>query len=218
MTDYRTPPDRTILPNKRAGYTEACMTTRLNWGYDNNDPNWPHADDMIRLLCLSVARNSNLLLNIGPRPDGTFTPEEVALLEAFGAWMKNHGEAIYGTTPNPYDGDFSWGTLTQKGDTLYLHVLKRPEEPIMLPGITGSVQSATLLSNGQSIQTGAKADGLHVAYEPTTKEGELPGVEVIRLEFAEGLQIDPQAKTGYEWKVPHRDLRGIKQTYKEWSR
>ena len=72
--------------------------SRTSWswveGHDYKD-----ASELIQELVDVVAKNGNLLLNVGPRPDGTIPEEEAALLEAVGDWLSVHGEAIYGSSP-----------------------------------------------------------------------------------------------------------------------
>jgi alpha-L-fucosidase len=72
--------------------------SRTSWSWvEGHD--YKGASELIQELVDVVAKNGNLLLNIGPRPDGTIPEEEVALLEAVGDWLAVHGEAIYGSSP-----------------------------------------------------------------------------------------------------------------------
>ena len=57
------------------------------------------AEDVILRLCDLVARNGGLLLSMNPRPDGTFDKGQEDLLKGIGKWLKQNGEAIYGTRP-----------------------------------------------------------------------------------------------------------------------
>jgi alpha-L-fucosidase len=66
------------------------------------------ADAILRQLVDCVANGGNLLLNVGPRSDGTLCPMQVARLQAVGAWLKVNGEAIYGTRP--------WITTTARAE------------------------------------------------------------------------------------------------------
>ena len=214
LTDYKTPRDRTIVSEKMDVYSEACMTTRLNWGYDKNDSSWPASNDMIRLLSLSVARHSNLLLNVGPKPDGTFCDEEIRILKDYGKWMKVNKEAIYGTSPNPYNGDFPWGTITQKGKALYLHILTETEGTITLPEISGVVKNIKFLDEKKALTFVQDDSTLKITLAKKTSSN----VEVIKIEFKDTPKINANSQKKYHWVVPTRDLKGIKKTYKDWQR
>ena len=80
---------------------------------------------------MSIAgRNANLLLNVGPGPDGTIPAGSVTRLAAMGEWMAVNGESIYGTRatmlkPQP------WGVLTHKEGKIFLHVLEMPEDGVI---------------------------------------------------------------------------------------
>ena len=69
-----------------------------DWSYIRND-SFKTVDELVRELVDIVSKNGVLLLDIGPRPDGSIPPEPRAILRGIGAWLKINGEAIYGTRP-----------------------------------------------------------------------------------------------------------------------
>ena len=76
--------------------------------------------EKLRSLINVVSHGGNFLLNIGPRGDGSVVEFESEVLKEMGAWLKENGEAIYGTEASPFREDFAWGTSTRKGNKLYL--------------------------------------------------------------------------------------------------
>jgi alpha-L-fucosidase len=114
---------------------ETCMTINQSWGFDARDTKYKSTDSLIEALVESAGRGANLLLNVGPRPDGTIDHEVSQRLVAIGAWLKTYGEAVYGTRRGPIPAQ-PWGVSTQKGERadqrIYLHVLKpKSGEPIV---------------------------------------------------------------------------------------
>ena len=105
---------------------EMCLTMNNTWGYNKTDHKWKSAKECLHLLVKAAGLGSNLLLNVGPMPDGTIQPEAKERLAEMGAWLKTHGESIYGTRGGPYL-KADWGTATQGDDTIYLHVLSPPK-------------------------------------------------------------------------------------------
>lgn len=120
---------------------ETCATTNRSWGYKRNDHNFKSPQTVIELLCAVCSKGANLLLNIGPKPDGSIPCEAERLVKALGAWMHINGEAVYDTKPSPFIADFSFGWVTQKGHTLYL-LVKEPQQKIDLYGLQNRVLSA----------------------------------------------------------------------------
>lgn len=76
---------------------ESCQTMNNTWGYSITDKSYKSADELIRRLVKSAGMNSNLLLNIGPRPDGCLPDESMERLKEIGKWTKRYGETIFGT-------------------------------------------------------------------------------------------------------------------------
>jgi len=200
ISDYRQERDRTIPSKRVEGDAETPMTLRDNWGYDRDDDNWKSDKDILQRLSLCVCRGANFLLNVGPRPDGTLCPEEVRSLKAIGAWMKVNGEAIYGTTASPFDYDFPWGSVTQKGNRLYLHVLAWDAGGIGLQGLVSQPTKASLLADAERRPLRVERDGqTGVITVRVPAEAPDPNVSIIVLDFAGPVEVDPQAAGTYHW-------------------
>ncbi len=119
---------------------------RNSWCWTENNAFKP-ADSLVRELVDVVSKNGVMLLNVGPKPDGSFSDEDTAILKAIGKWLKTNGEAIYGTTvwrrssegpTQTKEGQFTDGEdtvfthedirFTAKGEHLYATFLKWPED------------------------------------------------------------------------------------------
>ena len=200
ISDYRSEGDRRIPKKRVVGDVETPMTLRDNWGYDRNEDNWKTDKDILERFSLTVCRGGNMLLNVGPRPDGMLCPEEISSLKAIGKWMKINGEAIYGTSASPFDFDFPWGSMTQKENRLYLHVLKWNPDGIMFNGLISKPTKAYLLSDPDGKQLQVKYNASEVITTVAVPP-EAPGknVSVIVLEFDGPIKTDPQAKGKYCW-------------------
>jgi alpha-L-fucosidase len=114
---------------------ETCMTINRSWGFNSRDKEYKSSEAIIRALVSSAGRGANLLLNLGPKPDGSIDHEVSERLVEVGAWLKTYGETIYGTRRGPLEAQ-SWGVSTTKGaradQRIYLHILKpKTGEPIV---------------------------------------------------------------------------------------
>ena len=101
---------------------ETCQTMNGMWGYKVKDQNYKTARELIQLLVRTSGKGANLLLNIGPQPDGSLPAVALNRLEEIGKWLSENGETIYGTT----GGEVVVGdqvVSTRKGNKCYLHVL-----------------------------------------------------------------------------------------------
>jgi alpha-L-fucosidase len=133
---------------------ETCMTMNTTWGFSEHDHAWKSSETLIRNLIDITSKGGNYLLNIGPLGDGSVPKQSVDAMTDIGAWMKVHGESIYGTTASPF-AKLAWGRCTQKklagGKTrLYLHVFNWPAEgKLVVPLIVEGPPEALLLTNGQ---------------------------------------------------------------------
>jgi alpha-L-fucosidase len=127
---------------------EACYTMNWNgWGYNRTETEFHSSSQLIRQLIEIVSKGGNLLLNVGPQPDGRIQADFVARLRRMGEWLKTNGEAIYGTTASVFERLPFFGRCTVKGNTLYIHVMGRPADGrIRLPGLKTDVKKTYLLT------------------------------------------------------------------------
>ena len=133
---------------------EVCMTmTSRWWGYDRFEREFKSPEFLIRALVDIVSKGGNLLLNVGPKPDGTIQREFRSRLRAIGRWMSRHGEAIYGTTASPFPLLPFWGRATVKGETLYLFVFDWPPDgTLLVPGLKNRILKARALGTKKRVR------------------------------------------------------------------
>ena len=111
---------------------ETSLTMNDSWGFNLTDHHYKSTRELIHYLVRAAGAGANLLLNIGPRPDGTIPPEAVERLGELGKWLELNGAAIYGTRAGPI-APRAWGVTTQRGESLYVHVLDWKDETLALP-------------------------------------------------------------------------------------
>ena len=124
---------------------EMCQTMNGMWGYKVSDTNYKSVDDLIELIVRAAAKGSNLLLNIGPQPNGELPAAALERLQGIGEWMRSFGQSIYDTARGEIVGE--WGVSTRHDNTLYLHVLDRAAESISVE-LEHKPKSVSLLNNG----------------------------------------------------------------------
>jgi alpha-L-fucosidase len=136
-----------------------------SWGFNITDRNFKSAREIVGYLVRAAGEGANLLLNVGPRPDGTIQPEAVERLEEIGRWLQTYGPSIYGTRRGPVSPQ-AWGATTTKGDVVYVHVLDAEAREITLPPLGRRIGQATLLGSRQAVAVAETATGLTIALPP----------------------------------------------------
>jgi len=145
--DYDSTTDRPAEFPPHEGDWEGIPTTNESYGWNPLDHSQKPPAHFIRLLAKAAARGGNLLMNIGPRGDGTIDPADVEILKGIGEWMSVNAESIKGTTRTPLPVQ-AWGESTLKGNTLYLHVFDLPKDgKLVLGGLKSQVIHAYLLAD-----------------------------------------------------------------------
>jgi alpha-L-fucosidase len=173
-----------------------------SWGYAEHDE-YRTAKSLIHQLLDTVSKNGNLLLNVGPKSDGTIPEEARTVLLQMGAWLRINGEAIYGSRPFTVFGEGPTQALknsteknkdiqtytpqdiryttSKSGDTLYASALGWPTGGSLTlhtlyagnPYLPGQICAVTLLGTGQSISFHQQSDGLHLTL-PSSAPATLP--------------------------------------------
>jgi alpha-L-fucosidase len=123
--------------------------------------------EVVHLLCDIVSKNGNLLLNIGPRGDGSIPEGMQTRLLAIGAWLKTNGEAIYGTRPWVRAKQDDPGLrFTTQGEHLYAIALQRPKEPFLIPLVPDAkpfgVLDISMLGSTETIRWGWTDEGIRI--------------------------------------------------------
>jgi len=156
---------------------ETCMTINQTWAYNKNDHDYKSAQTLIRSLVEVASRGGNLLLNVGPQPDGQIQFEFQERLKAVGAWLSVNGESIYGTTYGPVQN--VPGLRTTAGPkSVYVHLFDWTPSGCTLAGIDGRVLSARLLANGTPLRFRQAEGKLEINLPPAAPD---PNVSVIAL-------------------------------------
>lgn len=155
---------------------------------------WPGKHDIkstntcLLTLIGSVIGDGNLLLNFGPEPDGTVTPEVKATYLGMGKFLKKYGESIYKTRGGPYKPGH-WGGATRRGKNIYLHIIQRwPKGVIKLPALPAKVLKCKALTGGKATFKQTK-DALYIKLDP--KYHVIPDT-IIKLTInKDAMSIDP---------------------------
>lgn len=174
--------ERDVPGDNTAGYSgdmaisklplETCQTMNGMWGYKITDQDYKSTEELIRLLVRTSGKGANLLLNIGPQPNGELPATALLRLKEMGEWLRENGESIYGTTSGDIE-EQPWGVTTRKGNVLYLHILNLDKDQLVLPN-KYKVKSATLLDGSKKIEVISRK------LETVLKFGEVPsGVDYI---------------------------------------
>jgi alpha-L-fucosidase len=142
------------------------MTMNGTWGFRTSDNKWKSTETLIRNLCDIASKGGNYLLNVGPKPDGSFPQESIDRLKQIGEWTKVNGEAIYATKRSPL-APLSWGRCTQKqtnkGTTLYFSVFEWPKDgKLVIPGLKNKVVSAKMLAGGATLTSKKSGNALTI--------------------------------------------------------
>jgi alpha-L-fucosidase len=127
---------------------ETCLTICRQWAWKPEDE-MKSLEECLHALIYSAGGDGNLLLNVGPMPDGRIEPRQVERLKEMGQWLAKYGESIYGTRGGPFKPG-EWGASTCKENKIYLHVMTWPNADLRLPAIGRNIMGYRVLTGGKA--------------------------------------------------------------------
>lgn len=128
---------------------ETCETINNSWGFNITDRNYKSTQDIIHLLVKAAGYGTNLLLNVGPMPNGVMQPEFITRLKEVGDWLQKNGSTIYGTKAGAVKPQ-EWGAITEKENQVYVHILKKNSSRIFIQ-LPYQIESAFLSRNNTPV-------------------------------------------------------------------
>ncbi|QTE40543.2 alpha-L-fucosidase [Mucilaginibacter gossypii] len=146
--DYDTPEQNFPVSRPNYKWWELCMTINDNWGYQPQDTNFKTPYEIISIFTDAVSYGGNLLLDIGPKGDGSIPPQEVNMLKELGAWNKKNGEGVFNTVAGMPQGHYyGASTLSKDSTTVYLFVPAKTSAPVLVKGLKNSIKKITVLGS-----------------------------------------------------------------------
>ena len=183
QADYQTPEQRIgAFDNVRPW--ETCMTLGTQWSWKPNDT-IKSFDECVRILVQCVAGDGNLLLNVGPMPNGEIEPRQVVVLRQIGEWLAKYGESVYGTRGGPFRNG-EWGGSTLNGKSVYLHILKWEGDRLKLPPLKAKIVRGIALTGG-TVRVEQTGEGT-IVHMPVTEQNKVDTVVKLEMESPVSLQ------------------------------
>lgn len=187
--DYETPEQGIPVLKPGSDYWELCYTMNDSWGYQPYDFKYKSPNMIIRTLVDCISMGGNLLLDIGPKADGSIPAEQIDVLKGLGKWTKKHHEAIYGTISGIPAKHFSGKTtLSKDKKTLYLYAdwSVKGQNQLLIKGIKSAVIDAKIIGTTYKANVSQSADDLLLKIPENAWDQD---VTVIAVEFGEAVQL-----------------------------
>jgi alpha-L-fucosidase len=182
---------------------ESCVTLGTQWTWKSDDKLKPYTE-VVQMLVTCATGDGNMALNTNPMPNGQIEPRQVESFRKIGAWLGKYGESIYGTRGGPFvapdmgnrkfnqdlirfampSGQW-WGGSTRKGNSIYLHIMRWPDETLKLPAIAPKILKSSVMTGGQA-EVKQTAEGITVTI-PSTQRDTIDTIVKLELDGSADL-------------------------------
>jgi len=178
-------PEQRVQASDEGRAWESCMTMNMSWGYHAGDNLWKPTTEILRLLFQCATGGGNLLLNVGPKADGTIPAESVLRLEEVGRWLADRGEALYGTRRGPGPVHAGWRRFcysTRREGVVYIFMPRYPGGTFEIFPEGEKIRAASLLGEGRDLEVATKKDRVVLTGLPEQCASSL--FSIVKLELA----------------------------------
>lgn len=189
--DYETPEQGVPVVAPSAKYWELCYTMNDSWGYQPFDKNYKTPNMIVRTLVDVVSMGGNLLIDIGPKPDGTIPKEQVEVLKDLGRWTSKHSAAVYGTRKGlAFENYRGKSALSSDGKKLFLY-LEEAKDFTKIYGLFTKIISAKVIGDptGKVEFNQDKSGNATLKFHQVTFDQD---ATVVEVDFATPLRLRTQ--------------------------
>ncbi len=191
--DYETPEQGIPVVQPQSRFWELCYTMNDSWGYQPFDSNYKSPNMIVRTLADVISMGGNLLLDIGPKEDGSIPKEQIEILKNLGRWTSKNSEAIYGTKQGiPFENFKGKSALSKDQKTLYLY-LDEVKDFVKIKGVSNAPISTNIIGN-----LGEKLNSEFINSEIKINLNKIKfdqDVTVVELKFKDPIKLTPIGKS-----------------------
>lgn len=153
---------------------EVCETINGSWGFNLKDRSYKSKKKIVQYLVKAAGYNSNLLLNVGPMPNGRIQEQNINVLKQVGEWLKIYGKTIYKTRGGPIKTTDEIAS-TRLGNTVYFHILDHNKKTYIIENYSPNIKSFKYFNSGNKVDFKFKNNGLKI----TLDESEIDDIDTI---------------------------------------
>lgn len=162
---------------------ETCETLNGMWGYRMADQNYKDKKTLVQYLVNAAGKNANLLMCVGPQPNGEFPALSIKALQDYGEWMGEYGDTIYGTRSTVVPPQ-TWGVTTHKGNRMFVHIMHPDGDTLTIPYHGNRLKSAKVFATGEKVAFKRGKDAITLQFAGTPYD-EID--YIVELDFADGI-------------------------------